>query len=206
MKKSTIGIALALALSSSALAVSTTAYAKAGNYKFTSTISAQSAPVRVNVVLGEDLAYRANHVSKKLSDRSGSRSLHNGWSGKGEYGQRDLDKLTTRLKRKMEAQLTKNGVQVSDTAANVLNIMITDAAPNRPTFKQLSGQSSLSMRSFGVGGARFEGSFVANGQDAGKVSYSWFESDIKYAQYGSIWRDANYAIDRFARKTAKSMK
>ncbi len=206
MKKSTIGIALAFALSSSALAISTTAYAKAGNYKFTSTISAQTAPVRVNVVLGEDLAYRADHVSKKLSDRSGSRSLHDGWSGKGEYGQRDLDNLTKRLKRKMEAQLTKNGVHVSDTAANVLNIMITDAQPNRPTFKQLSGQPSLSMSSFGVGGARFEGNFVANGQDAGKVSYAWFESDIRYAQYGSTWRDANYAIDKFARKTAKSIK
>lgn len=204
MKKFVASLPLSIALGISAMAISHTASA-ASSHKFASTISVQSAPIKVNVILGEDLAYRADHVSKNIRDRSGPGSAFNGWSGQGKYGQKDLDKLTMRLKKKMEAQLSKNGVTVSDDAANVLNIVITDARPNRPTFEQLS-QPGLSMRSYGIGGAKFEGSLVSSGQESGTISYAWYENDIRDAQYGSTWSDANRAIDRFARKTAKSIK
>lgn len=205
MKKLVITTALAFTIGTTALGFATSATA-ASSQKFTSTMHTLTTPVKINVILSEDMIYRADHVSKNIRDRSsGIRSLHNGWTGQGKYGQRDLDRLTERLKRKMEAQLNKNGVNVTDTATNVLNITITDARPSRPTFKQL-GHSGLSYKSFGVGGAKFEGTLVHNGQEQGLVSYGWYETDIRDAQYGSTWSDAHRAMDRFARKTAKALK
>lgn len=205
MNKLGITTAIALTLGTTALTFSATAYA-AGSQKFTSTISTLTTPVKVNVILSEDMIYRADHISKNPRDRaSGIRSLHNGWTGQGEYGQRDLDRLTERLKRKMEEQLAKSGVNVSDTATDALNIVITDARPSRPTFNQMS-HSGLSYKSYGVGGAKFEGTLVQNGQEQGLVSYGWYETDIRDAQYSSTWSDAHRAMERFARKTAKSLK
>ena len=205
MKKLALSALLALSVSVGSLALTSTATASS-RQAFTSTMSAQSAPVKVNVIIGEDLTYRADHLSTKLRDRSNARHLRDGFAGKGFYGQRDLDKLASRLKRRMEFQLEKNGMQVSDDAGTVLNLVITNAEPNRPTFKQLSNSVSLSSRSFGIGGAAFEGTLTRAGQMQGDVSYAWFENDIRDAQYGGIWTDANRAIDRFARKTAKSLR
>lgn len=204
MKKLVAAIPLSLALGLSALTLSHTASASNSRH-FVSTIQIGSAPIKVNVVLGEDLAYRADHVSKNMRDRSGPGSSHNGWSGQGKYGQKELDKLTIRLKKKMEAQLARNGVAISDSAVNVLNIVITDARPSRPTFEQMS-QPGLSYQSFALGGAKFEGSMTTSGQEAGAISYAWYERDIQDAQYGGTWTDAYRAIDRFARKTAKAVK
>lgn len=205
MKKRGLSVVLALALGATAMTFSAPASATKIQ-KFTSTISTLNTPVKINVVLNEDMLHRATHISRNMRDRAtGIHSLHNGWTGQGEYGQRDLDRLMERLKRRMEAQLTKNGVSVDDESANVLNIVITDARPSRPTFTQLS-HSSLSYSSFGLGGASFEGTLVQNGQEQGIVSYGWYENDITDARYGATWSDANRAIDRFARKTAKALK
>ncbi len=205
MKKIITTSLIALAVSTGALTVATTANATS-NRHFTSTIQAPSAPVRINVTLGEDLAYRADNLSTELRDKHNSRSLRNGFSGNGYFGQRDLDKLTARLKKRMEARLEKSGVVVSDDASTVLNIVITDAKPNRPTFNQLSNDASLSMRSFGLGGAEFEGTLSNASGELGAVSYKWFETDIYDSQYGGTWTDANRAIDKFARKTAKALR
>lgn len=200
--KSTV-IAVAISLGT----LSVTNNAIAGNSQhFTSTMQVAASPVRVNVTLGEDLAYRANNLSTDIRDKFNSRSINNGFANNGYFGQKDLDKLTKRLKRKMEARLEKNGITISDDATTILNLVITDARPNRPTFKQLSKSVSLSTQSFGVGGATFTGTLVNAAGEQGNVSYGWFETDIRDAQYSGIWSDAYRAIDRFARKTAKSLK
>ncbi|PHR54663.1 MAG: hypothetical protein COA43_16275 [Robiginitomaculum sp.] len=205
MKKFGMTTLLALSLSASALALPTLAHATNSN-SFTTTVKALNAPVKINVILSEDMIYRADHLSKNMRDRSNSmRSLNNGFAGQGKYGQKDLDRLTARMKRKMEARLVKDGFTVDDNAASVLTITIVDARPNRPTFRQ-SASSGLSQQSYGIGGAKFEASLTQNGQDLGMLSYGWYETDIREAQYSSTWGDANRAIDRFARKTAKSFK
>jgi hypothetical protein len=162
--------------------------------------------VKVTVTLSEDLAYRAEHMSKNLRDRSNSRGLNDGFAARSYYGQKDLDRLMERLQRKTEERLAKQGVEISDTGSTVLNLVIVDAEPNRPTFRQLSKNPSQSYQSFGLGGATIEGSMVAAGQEAGTVSYGWYETDIRDAQYGGTWNDAHRAIDRFAKKTAKALK
>ncbi|HFB54994.1 MAG TPA: hypothetical protein ENJ46_03640 [Hellea balneolensis] len=146
-------------------------------------------------------------MSKKLRDRANSRGLNNGFSGNGYLGQKDLDLLAARLKKKLAYQLSKSGVEGVEDAPNVLNIVIKDAVPSRPTFEQLSRQTSLSFNSFGNGGATFEGTMTHNGEDAGVISYAWYETDItRTGGRGSTWYDANYAIDRFSRKAGKSFR
>lgn len=193
------GITLALAMASPSLAKS--------SQKFKSSVSAPiSTAVNVEVLIGEDLAYRANNLPKKLSDRGSSRSLNSGFSGNGFYGDRDLNRLAERLETKMNKRLAKRGVTVDENAATTLRLVITDAKPNRPTFKQLSKEPGLSSRSYGIGGASIEGQILsARGETLGDMSYAWYENDIDYAAFGGTWSDAHRAFDKFAKKAAKSL-
>lgn len=175
--------------------------------KFESSFAAPvSTAVKVEVVLGEDLAYRANNLPKKLRDRGHSVRSRSGFSQNGYYGERDLNRLTSRLEERMTKRLMKEGIDVSDTAVTTLRVVLTDAHNNRPTFKQMSKEAGLSHQSFGNGGASMEGQLLtSDGRSLGEISYAWYENDIRDAAYGHTWSDANRAIDRFARKTAKSL-
>ena len=193
-------LALSFAIAAPALAKS--------SQKFETSLSAPlNSAVKVEVVIGEDLAYRANNLPKNRRDRGSSSRLRSGFSQNGYYGERDLNRLADRLQNKMAARLSKQGVEITDNADTILRLVITDVKPNRPTFTQLSKDVSLSYQSFGTGGATLEGQLVsAGGQSLGELSYAWYESDIRDASYASTWSDARRAIDRFARKTAKSLK
>jgi len=205
MKKITTTTLLALAISAGAMAASSTAIA--GNTKsYTSTMQVPSTPVSINVTLGENLAYRADNLSDDIRDKFKSRDRRNGFANNGYFGQKDLDRLTKRLKTKMEYRLEKRGFVIADDAPTVLNLVITDARPNRPTFNQMSKATSLSMRSYGIGGAKFEGSLTSADGEQGDVSYAWYETDIRWADGRGTWTDADRAIDKFARKVAKSFK
>lgn len=190
-------ITLSLAMAAPALAGS--------NFESTVTTSALSA-VKIEVVLSEDLAHRANNLPVKLSDRSNARSHNAGFSGNGFYGDKELARLTERLGEKLERRLTKQGLTVSDTASTVLRVTLVDAKNNRPTFTQLSHQPGLSFQSFGNGGAEFESELIAaGGQSLGTMTYDWYENDIRFANHGGTWSDANRAIDRYAKKVAKTL-
>jgi len=205
MKKIAATTLLALAVSAGAMAASSTAMA--GNTKaFTSTMQVPATPVSINVTLGENLAYRADNISDDIRDKFRSRDRRNGFANNGYFGQKDLDRLTKRLKTKMEYRLEKRGFTVSDDAPTVLNLVITDARPNRPTFNQISKSSALSMRSFGIGGAKFKGSLTSADGEQGAVSYGWYETDIRWAAGSGTWTDAERAIDKFSRKVAKSFR
>ncbi len=184
-----------------------TAPAMAKNSKsFENSLSTAVDTVRVEVSLSDDLVWRANNLPKKLSDRGNSRGLNDGWGGNGFYGERDLDRLVTRLNEKLTKRLMKEGVNVDESSSNILRITLTDVKPNRPTFEQLSRNVSLSQRSFGLGGASFEGQIITNnGETAGDISYAWYEWDITEAQFLGTWSDTHRAIDRFSRHTAKSL-
>ena len=159
--------------------------------------------VKVEVVLSEDLAYRANNLPKKISARNGRR-LNSGFSSEGYYGDRDLDLLKKRLQEKVERRFAKKGIQVSNDALAVLRITIADVRPNRPTHEQLSRDATLSFQSFGKGGADIESELLsANGESLGLINYRWYEDDIREAAFGSTWTDAYQAFDRYARRAAK---
>lgn len=179
---------------------------------FETTINAPvTSAVKIEVSLSEDLQHRANNLPEKLSDRGAgsSRSLRAGFSGNGYYGDKALADLIEEIEEELTDDLTDRGITVSDDATNVLKVTLEDVRNNRPTFEQLSRQPSLSMQSFALGGAELRGELIdATGVSLGTVEYEWFESgmdDIGFAQASGVWTDANRAISRFSKRTAKAM-
>jgi hypothetical protein len=119
--------------------------------------------------------------------------------GEKTYGVRDVRQLADELRADVQRQLTRTGAY--DGAK--VELVLSDAVPNRPTFKQLGDQPGLSYQSFGLGGARIDGRIVtADGRET-PVSYRYYESDIRYARYDSTWSDADWTISRFAYELAR---
>jgi hypothetical protein len=186
-----------------ALAAPSVSYATGFDTTITSPLAGA---VKVEVRLSKDLAYRADNLPEKLSDRSSGGGRSTAFSDNGFYGERDLVRLQTRLEERLVKQLTKRGVSVSDTASTVLRVTLDDAKNNRPTFRQLGKDPGLSYQSFGRGGAEIEAELLrAGGNAVGTMSYEWYEDDIRDARYGGTWSDAHRAIDRFAKKAAKTL-
>lgn len=111
-----------------------------------------------------------------------------------DYGVRDVDRLAAELQADVERQLQRTGV----LAGGRVELVLTDARPNRPTFKQLGDRPGLSYQSFGVGGLAIEGKAISIEGDVTPIRYSWYETDIRDARYAGTWADAEHAIDRFA--------
>ncbi len=114
---------------------------------------------------------------------------------------REFDYLTRELKRSVEKQLDRSGALGPE--GGELDLVIEDAKPNRPTLREMSAKPGLSYHSFGVGGARISGEYRATSGARTPVAYSWYETDIRWAQYGSTWSDAGEAFDRLAARLAK---
>lgn len=115
------------------------------------------------------------------------------------YGQREADELTSDLKQVVERSLAKSGAH--DGAR--VELVLTDAVPNRPTFKQLGDKPGLSMESRGVGGAAIKGRIVeADGREQ-PIAYHWYETDIRQVRGYWTWSDAEWVFDRFAHKLGK---
>ncbi|WP_051279166.1 DUF3313 family protein [Hellea balneolensis] len=196
-----------LASSLLALSFSIAAPALAKSRGFDTTVTSPlNSSVKIEVVVSEDMAHRANNLPEKLSDRSGARGLRSGFAGNGFYGDKDIERLTERLQSKLERKFEKKGIEISQTAPTVLRITIEDAKPNRPTFNQLSVEPSLSFQSFGNGGAELQAELIASGgQSLGTMSYKFYETDIRDAKFGGTWGDAHRAFSRFASKAAKTL-
>jgi hypothetical protein len=114
-------------------------------------------------------------------------------------GVKEVDRLAADLKRQVERELGRTGVL--DGAR--IELVLVDAKPNRPTFKQLGDRPGLSYESFSLGGARIEGRAVAVDGAVTPIRYEWYESDIRYAPYRVTWSDADTAFGQFARRLAR---
>ncbi len=139
--------------------------------------AALAAPASVSVTIGPELQAKAADT----------------------LGQRDVNDLAKDLRTQVERELAKTGAY--DGAR--VQLVLTDVQPNRPTFKQLSDRPGLSYESFGVGGARIEGSAIAPDGHVTPISYRFYETDIRWARRGGTWADADWAIDRFAHQLAR---
>jgi hypothetical protein len=136
-----------------------------------------AAPASITVVVGPELQAKAKH----------------------DLGVRDIEQLAADLKAQVTRQTAKPG---AFDGANIL-LELADARPNRPTFKQLTDNPGLSYSSFGTGGVRIEGHAVLPGGRVVPLSYDYFETDIRYARLSGTWADADWAIDRFARRVGR---
>jgi hypothetical protein len=120
-----------------------------------------------------------------------------------DYGDKDVAALAERLRKAVEVSLTAKGRLAAGSASGAaLQLVLVDAKPNRPTFKQMADKPGLSMQSFSVGGAEVRGEQVSPDGGRIKLGYSWYESDIRWAQGQATWSDANRAIDGFAKRVA----
>jgi hypothetical protein len=114
-----------------------------------------------------------------------------------DLGPREFEILASELQRSVERRLPPR------PGGGTLSLVIEDAKPNRPTAQQLGNTPGLSLESFGVGGAKISGAYVDPAGQSTPIAYSWWESDIRWARYGSTWHDAEDAFDRLADRLAK---
>lgn len=115
-----------------------------------------------------------------------------------KLGQREFDYLAAELKRTVERRLAREGGLAPDGGR--LNLVIEDATPSRPTSQQLFAKPGLSMLSFGLGGARISGEYVAADGERSPIRYSWYETEIRQAPFNITWSDASTAFSRLARR------
>lgn len=141
--------------------------------------AAVAAPASVHVSISPELM-------QKAEERKG-------------YGLREVERLAVDLRTEVEQSLASTGAY--DGAR--IELTLVDVKPNRPTFKQMSDTPGLSMRSFGVGGARIEGRIISADGAVTPVGYGWYESDIRDAYGNWTWQDAEWTFDRFAARLGR---
>lgn len=115
-----------------------------------------------------------------------------------QYGQRDLDYLADELRESVQQALERSGTLAD--AGTTIDLVIEDATPNRPTFRQMAMKPGLSYESFGIGGAQISGVLTTPDGRQVPLGYRWYETDIRWAQVAGTWSDAENTFDRFARK------
>jgi hypothetical protein len=139
--------------------------------------TALAAPATVTVTVGEKMQEKAVET----------------------YGVAEVDRLAAELRREVEAALARTGAYTDSR----IELILVDAVPNRPTFKQLGEVDGLSSRSFGIGGAEIEGRAVSPDGTVTTLHYKWYETDIERAATAWTWADTAWAFDRFAYRLAR---
>lgn len=164
-------------------------------------------PFKLEVIVSEDLAHRANNLPKKLSDRGSNSRLNAAFSNNGKYGDREIEYLLEDMQEELIRDFTKRGLTLSDTAPTLLRVTIDEVKPNRPTFNQLSIDPSLSFSSIGIGGADvFAEVISADGTVVGTAEYDYYSNFNDGTIFGSgIWTDTERAFSRFSKRLSKKL-
>ena len=196
-----------LTLISAAAILATPAFAQARGFdsNFSQTVTG---PFKLEVVVSEDLAHRANNLPEKLSDRGSSSRLNGAFSNNGKYGDRAIEHLLEEMQEEIIDDFAKRGLVLSDSAPTLLRVTINEAKPNRPTFNQLREDVNLSFKSFGIGGADVSAEFIsAGGTVIGTAEYNYFSSfnDRPNISSSGVWMDADRAFSRFSKKLSKKL-
>ena len=120
-----------------------------------------------------------------------------------EYGYRELATLSAYMERAVGREIVSMGFTTAVEQQLVLDIVIEDADPNRPTSRQqMSG--GLHASSFSIGGASISATLSDHqGNVVDEFSYEWSSNNIRNAQYASTWTDARRTINQFADEIAE---
>lgn len=186
--------------------VATPALAQARGFD-TTLSQAVTGPLKLEVIVSEDLAHRANNLPKKLSDRGSTRRLNSAFANNGKYGDREIVRLLEDMQDELTEDFEKRGLILSESAPMILRVTINEVKPNRPTFNQLSKDASLSFQSYGIGGADISAEFIsADGSVIGTAEYNYFSNfnDRPFRSAGT-WSDAELAFSRFSKKLSKKL-
>lgn len=121
-----------------------------------------------------------------------------------DFGEREGQYLSEAVTRAVSAALERRGATVGADGQIVVEAIIVDADPNRPTFKQLGDQPGLDMaRSLSLGGAELRAVLRgADGQVLSEVSHRRYNHSLEDAVGLSTWGAARQAIRQFADKVA----
>lgn len=123
-----------------------------------------------------------------------------------KIGVREADVLRSMLERNLNRALQRQGLSVTANAATRIEAEIIDAEPNRPTFYELSRNTSLSFSdSVSIGGARLRAT-IHTPRGAREVSYRRYSSSLDDLFLPATWYDANRAMGTFARRVASAVK
>ena len=119
-----------------------------------------------------------------------------------DYGAREGTYLVEDIQEDLERALERRGVTVER-----IEVVINDAKPNKPTFKQLTDEPSLDrFRSRSIGGMDLTGTaYDDQGRVLVELQYDYFEHDLRDVFTGATWWDAKRASNSFARKMAKRL-
>lgn len=122
-----------------------------------------------------------------------------------EIGERELRALTDYARQRLTRELTARGAEVGTAGGVTIAIVVHDAVPNKPTFKQLGLKPGLSYGlSFGIGGADLEATITDAAGASRTLRYKWYETDITQSFANWTWSDAHRAIRRFAVEVANA--
>lgn len=171
---------------------------------FTTTLTG---PLKVEVVVSEDLAHRANNLPKRISDRGGVNRLNASFGANGRYGEREIEYLIEDMTEELDRDFAKYKVAQSETADLIFRVTIEEVKPNRPTYNQLATDISLSFQSFGIGGADISAEVLdADGNVLGTMEYDFYSNlnDRPFRPVG-IWQDTQIAFSRFAKRATKKL-
>jgi hypothetical protein len=113
------------------------------------------------------------------------------------YGDGDLVFLQDELEGDVQSVLERAGLTGPGGAR--LELTLVDAQAGRPTFKELTDNPSLSLRSVRLGGATIEGAVTYPDGRSRKVAYRWYEDDILQEVAVMPWSDAQNVFEAFAR-------
>lgn len=119
-----------------------------------------------------------------------------------EIGEREGEYLAQEVREDLQRALDKAGLSPAR-----IDVIILDAEPNKPTFKQLGDRPGLDFaRSISLGGASYQGvAYDAEGREIARIEYKWYEHDLRNVLGSSTWRDANRASERFSRKFIRTL-
>ena len=122
-----------------------------------------------------------------------------------ELGAREGETLRRYASEAVAAALSRAGVGASATVS--IDIVLIDAAPNRPTMEQLADRPGLSLfGSVSVGGAELTAMLRgADGAVLAEVAHRYYTPSLAYVfESPDTWTDARRAIRQFARKVAEA--
>jgi hypothetical protein len=145
-----------------------------------SATAALATPASISVTIGPDLQAKATKT----------------------LGVREVAELADQLKATVARRLAKTGAY--DGAR--IELVLADAQPNRPTFKQMGDRPGLSYESFGLGGAAIKGQAIAADGTVTPISYHYYEYDLRQSHHGATWSDAEGAFQRFAYDLSRGQK
>lgn len=119
------------------------------------------------------------------------------------YGEREMEVLTTSLNKRLKKVLDKENLNISK-----IDLIIEDAAPNRPTREQVSQRPGLDQfRSVSLGGAKITGTaYAENGEILATSTIKRYAHSIHDAKYQSTWGDAKRAFSVFSKRMVKDIR